>query len=60
MCYDMLSRRGIERTSQEGTLTLREEWAGWLATEEETRLLCCVYSQSGCLVSHAYGSTNNS
>lgn len=43
MCYDMLSRRGIERTSQEGTLTLREEWAGWLATEEETRLLCCVY-----------------
>lgn len=58
MCYDMVLRRDVERTVQESPLTLHEEWASWLATEEETRLLCCTYSKSGCLTSRDYCSNS--
>lgn len=50
MCYHMVFRRDAEKTAQESALTLSEEWAGWLASEEDTRLIYCTYSQSGTLL----------
>ncbi|KAJ5031983.1 hypothetical protein J3E73DRAFT_420055 [Bipolaris maydis] len=43
MCYNMVFRTDTERAGQESALTLSEEWAAWLASEEETRLIYCTH-----------------
>ncbi|TLD07394.1 hypothetical protein PgNI_10108 [Pyricularia grisea] len=44
MCRDMASRRDAERTSRQNLTKSNDEWASWLAMEEETRLVCCIYN----------------
>lgn len=58
MCYNMVFRRDTERAGQESALTLSEEWAAWLASEEETRLIYCTHSQSGIFNLHGCYNTN--
>lgn len=60
MCRDLMARKKAERTTASISLAPLHEWDAWLATEEEIRLVCCVYSQFIRLASRGYSGTNES
>ena len=45
MCRDLMTRKKAKRTAASSALAPHYEWAAWLATEEDIRLIHCVYSQ---------------